>query len=486
MNRREFLTGTLAAGGTLALDGCKTAPALPEIPASGKISHRIFWTWDHSTNWTLNAMGEQNSGVQNAYTKMPYVFELDYRRVIDWCAAHGMQGVGIVGLLRDRHDGVKAARRLCAHAREKGVRIYLIAGLFAYGGIYYEGKSEWSLHEMLKKHPEWIGKKKDGSPLFVELRGPVGSRNEPQGCPSNPELRKYVLDSLDWLFKTIPELGGIQMEAGDNGVCQCEKCRARRAHGTQEGGKISIEDMALIYPDAGEVIRSRSKDAWVICESYHHFTEEGPKAIFRADSSDPNVQKLLSMPESTIWQWKCDPQITGKLPWTEEDRMLPALRKFRHIMRAHTGSQWKPGGRHTFGVELIRRQCRLSYMSGIDCVSMFGENSPFYANSEFNYLALTYFAEHPLATLDHFVRDEMAPRLGGWEAACRWTELCDVRFKSKKIPAAVDEILKISSGLGHDLEARRRWVQLASWLESYRFEARYWPDTGEARDYYLG
>lgn len=112
MNRREFLTGSLAAGGAAALGGCRTAeaPDLPPIETSGRISHRIFWTWDHSTNWTLNAMGEQNSGVQNAYTKMPYVFELDYRRVVDWCAAHGMQGVGIVGLLRDRHGGVDAAR----------------------------------------------------------------------------------------------------------------------------------------------------------------------------------------------------------------------------------------------------------------------------------------------------------------------------------------------------------------------------------------
>lgn len=488
MNRREFLAGTLAAGGTAALGGCKTtavssSPDLPPIENRGKIPYRVFWTWDHSTNWTMNVPGEQNCGVQNEYTKKPGMFEIDYKRAVDWCAEHGMHGVGIVGMLRDRHGGVDAARRLCGYAREKGVRIYLIAGLFSYGGIYYEGNSPWSLNEAFKKHPEWIGRKKDGSPVLHQGTGAGGSKCDPQGCPSNPELRNYVFDSLDWLFKTIPELGGIQMEAGDCGVCQCDACRARRGQNAGTGKWSSIEDMAIVYPDAAEAIRSRTKDAWVICETYQHFLEEQPMKVFRADNPDPNVQKLLAMPESTIWQWKCDPQIRGFKPWDENDRMLPAMRKFHHIMRAHTGSQWRDG-RFTFGVDLIRRQCRLSFTSGIDCVSMFGENSPFYANSEFNYLALTYFAEHPLATLDHFIRDEMAPRLGGWEAACRWTKLCDIHREGSGIPAAIDEITKIASGLSGDIEARRRWIQLACWLESHRFESQFWPGQKDYDYYY--
>ncbi len=36
------------------------------------------------------------------------MFEADYKRVIDFAAEHSMTGVGIVGMLRDRHGGVDA------------------------------------------------------------------------------------------------------------------------------------------------------------------------------------------------------------------------------------------------------------------------------------------------------------------------------------------------------------------------------------------
>ena len=35
------------------------------------IPNRIFWTWDHSTNWCTNTPGAQNCGVSNEYYKNP-------------------------------------------------------------------------------------------------------------------------------------------------------------------------------------------------------------------------------------------------------------------------------------------------------------------------------------------------------------------------------------------------------------------------------
>ncbi|MCQ2444731.1 MAG: twin-arginine translocation signal domain-containing protein, partial [Mailhella sp.] len=219
MNRREFLTGSMAtAGGALVGAGCANVPpAAP--PKSAKIPYRMFWNWDHSTNWCENVLGVQNVGVANPYTKVGDFFEQDFRRMVDWGAAHGMQAIGIVGLLRDWHGGVEAARRLCGYARDKGVRIYIIAGLYAYGGAYYEGDSKYNLDAFFRANPDCIARKKDGSPFYARFKGHGGPKVEAQGCPSNPKLNAYVLESYDWLFKTIPELGGIQMEAGDNGVC---------------------------------------------------------------------------------------------------------------------------------------------------------------------------------------------------------------------------------------------------------------------------
>ena len=132
------------------------------------IKNRFFWSWDHSTNWTLNIPGEQTCGVGNEYTKEPHIFELDYKRAIDFQAAHKMSGVGIVGLLRDRHGGVDSARRICEYAREKGTLVYIIAGLFAYGGIYYEGDHKYSLNRFFEKNPDAIAKAPDGSNVAVK------------------------------------------------------------------------------------------------------------------------------------------------------------------------------------------------------------------------------------------------------------------------------------------------------------------------------
>ena len=269
------------------------------------IKNKFFWSWDHSTNWSLHTLGAQNCGVANEYLKPSKSFFEDYRRVVDFSAEHGIGAVGIVGLLRDKHGGVDSARRLAAYAMERGVKIYVIAGLYAYGGIYYEGEHKYSMNKFFEKNPDTVGVSQDGEPLYVQFKGKYGHRLEAQGCPSNPILNEYVLESLDWLFREIPELGGIQMESGDSGVCQCPRCKARRGINDSQ---ISVADMAGIYPAATDVIMSRSKDALVICETYHHFLDEACK-FFDSKEENADLKRLLNMPKSVFWQWKCDARL---------------------------------------------------------------------------------------------------------------------------------------------------------------------------------
>ena len=439
---------------------------MKKMNTTQKIPHRFFWNWDHSTNWCLNERGAQNCGVANPYLKEGSVFEKDFKRVIDWCSLHQMDAVGIVGLLRDVHGGTESARRLCEYANERGVQVYMIAGLFAYGGIYHEGDHKYSLNRFFEKNPECIGTQPDGSKLIVQYQYPYGCGKEPQGCPSHPALHDFVLESLDWLFKEIPELGGIQMESGDSGVCKCDLCRARRGSAVANE-PLSIADMAGIYPDAADVIRQRKKDALIICETYHHFLDPECR-YFDTENPSADLQKLLNMPESTFWQWKCD-QMLRDHTWEKGAPMLKSMQKFRHVVRAHSGTQWW-GGRHTFAVDKIRQQCLLSFHSGLDGVSMFGEASPFHTNSEFNYLALEYFADHPLSTTDDFIKDVMSPLLGGDERALLYYEMAQVSEETwRGIPDAVREIARLSIDVS-DADAFRRWQYLAAFLHSCYYE----------------
>ena len=460
--RREFLK---ASG--LAVAGAVLAPRTLVAGRGPHIPYRMFWSWDHSTNWCENVPGAQNFGISSPYTKRTAErwFEKDYRRVIDWCAAHDMQAVGITGLVRDVHGGIDAARRLCGYAREKGVRVYVIGGLYAYGGAYYEGNSPWSLDKFFERNPDAIARDKDGKPYYANFRSHGGAKVEAQGCPSNAKLRDYVLESYDWLFRTIPELGGIQMEAGDNGVCQCPACKARR--GAKAASEyMSLEDMAGIYPRMVDTVRARAKDALIICETYHHFLDPAC-GIFYEKEPGADAKALFDMPKDVFWQWKCD-RVLDAGEWTEGAPLPEPLKGFNHVMRSHAGTQWWRG-RGAFDVEKIRLQCRLSALSGLNGVSMFGEVSPYHANAEFNYLALQYFADAPLAPLADFVSDVMAPRLGGENPAARWLEWARLENQPEKIAAATDEIAKLVGGV-KDKEARRRWLYLAARLESFRWE----------------
>ncbi len=432
------------------------------------LPYRVFWTWDHSTNWCLNTLGSQNCGVGNHYTKKADVFVRDYMRAVDWCAAHKMDAIGIVGLLRDSHGGMDSARKLCAYARDQGVRIYLIAGLFSYGGIYYEGDSPLSLDRFFANNPDCIGKWIDGTPLYWQFENPFGFKRQATGCPSNRKLRDFILDSLDYVFHAIPELGGIQMETGDTFVCMCEQCRQRREE--MQGGEdrvplMSFSDMATIYPPAAEVIWARSPDAWVICETYNHFQD----FKFFDIKNSPAREALLKMPEKTFWQWKCDREL-AKNTWQETERLPVPMQKYRHIMRAHFGTQWN-GGRHTLAVDEIRRQCRLSFESGLQGVSIFGEGSPFHTNAEFNYLALQYFSDQPGDSLQNFAENVMAPLLGGpTSLAEKYLEFGSLNKNPEKIPAALRQIGRFLPQIqGND--ALRRWSYLASFLNSYYWES---------------
>jgi len=432
-------------------------------PSSPPVRARMLWTWDHSTEWVLNARGAQTFGASNHYGRDPEVFESDYTNLLRWCGQHGIDAVVVWGLLRDAHGGVESVRRLCETAAEEGVRLLCGVGLNAYGGVYYEGESPYSLDEHLKKHPDLVGRDLENRPMVRDF-GLAGRKTTYHACPSRRENQEFAAESLQWLLETLP-LGGVQMEAGDTGVCQCELCRERRQH---PSGASSWEDMALMYPMAAAAIRSVSADPWIVCETYQHpepFAGPHEHPSFGEGKPAWADECLAEFPDDVFVQWTCDRYVSPskELAWTRAGAVSSGSR--RHIMRAHFGTYWG-GMRGEMAVDWIAEMVQRSMASGYDTVSIFGEVSPFHTGAELNYLALEHFGSeaNPTASVDAFVRDVAAPLLGGEQHARDYLRYARLRLDRAAIPAALADIQSRVGQLSSP--CARRWMWLANYLAS--------------------
>ncbi len=487
LSRREMLQWGAACGLGAMIDASgasrqTVAADSPSAVAKGEspIKTRMFWTWDHSTEWAMNRLGAHTHGSCNEYGRTTEAFVADYTALLQWCGRHNINAVVVWGLLRDCHGGLESAKRLCDVAAKANVKLLCGVGLNAYGGVYYEGNSPYNLERHLQAHPELLAVDADGNKLSfnvdangakttITTTGAPGPRGFYQACPSQRANQDFMAESLAWLFKNLP-LGGVQIETGDTGICQCKQCRARRKHSPAPFSWFSWEDMALMYPLAANAIRSVAPDAWIVCETYscpQPYT--GPDKA--PDFGDPKPvwadAELAKFPRGVFVQWVCDRFMddgpNGPL-WTAEGRVSNA--DHRNIMRAHFSTYWS-GIRGELAIQRISKMIQKSVAAGFDAVSLFGEVSPFCTGAELNYLALADFgsANNPQADVDSFIRRVAAPLLGGAENARDFVRFARLIEDPKQIPAALTSIYGRMASLPPNVA--RRWSWLANHLASF-------------------
>jgi len=425
----------------------------------------MFWTWDHSTEWMLNQPGAQTLGAGNFYLRTKEAFEVDYTLLLEYCGRHHIDAVVVWGLLRDNHGGLESAKRLCETAARNNVRLLAGVGLCAYGGAYYQGDSPYSLDLHLQKHPELKAINAEGKPHEFTV-GIYGPKMFYHACPSRKENQEHIAESLDWLFRNLP-LDGVQIEAGDNWVCQCKLCRERRRYPC---GRFSWEDLALLHPIAVEAIRSVKPDAWICCETYSHpepYT--GPDHPgFGGGKTAWADECLAKLPDGVFVEWVYD-QLKRPMPnrdWTEAGNLDNT--RHRHIMRAHFSTYWT-GIRGAPAIDAIARMVRESTAHGSDAISLFGEVSAFHTGAELNYLALENFgsSSNPRADMDVFLRDVAGPLLGGESHARDYLAYAKLADAPERIPEALKVIYRRCGSLPAD--AARRWAWLGNFLASFAY-----------------
>jgi hypothetical protein len=447
--------------------GLDTA-ALADGPISGGpgLAYRTFWTWDHSTNWELSQIGQQEIGVFNPFQKPPSGFLADYRHLVDFCSANRIGAIVIYGFLRNSHGGVAAAQELCRYGRERGVRIIPGIAIGAYGGVYWEGSHRYNLSTWLKENPQHRAQfSRDIGFQLADLDFPLNfphSDYTVTACPSAPEMMDWMEEAVSWLAETF-DIGGINIESGDYGVCDCPRCKARRANDAESarrameyGDSWSHSDMAANFPRLYRAAKAIKPDLWIYCEMQWDNLLEPVAAEAQA-----------GLPRGGIYQHTVNRSYWTRLRGALQPGYVEKLPTQPNVLRCQFACQWNGDARterYALNARTFADMCRQGYRMGMQGLTVWGEPSDYNAATEISYLAFARFGWDPELTWDRFVARDVAPLFGGKSEAERFIAIAEeIDGSAILAPARLEELLAqaVSAMSAAEPEPRRRWLSLA-------------------------
>ncbi len=467
-----FLHSELSDRGLVYRGGARTErPAFPL---------RYYWTWDHSTNWVLDDPGNQVSGCSNQYLKQPETYLEDYRCLVDHCIDMRFNGIVIWGFLREAHGGEEYAYEVAKYAADRGVHIMPGLGTTGYGGVYYEGRHPANLETYLESCPERGNMGEDGS---------VSKRELSPYCPENQE---WLRGSLEWLYRRFP-IGGANLENSDLMVDHSALAKRERAK-INSGEADYFKDQYFAYKAALETAHELAPDAWNVYATYSGFGLGENVVNAGADmGAEPYFAKR--MPASAIAQWTLSgmlsPQPPGLREWLEHPApeqlynnprwpkgLLPPTPRSAGFI--HQGSQWHaPFRRTSLTLRPFAEACLRGFEAGLEGISVHGEVNARALPWHLNYLAMRHWTYHPESSLEEFALAELAPRLGGEQAARDYVEtMCLIdegklddagKLARPHSQAAYPRNFPVSG----DLAISRMWQGLLEWL-TLRHSPEYW------------
>lgn len=102
--------------------------------------------------------------------------------------------------------------------------------------------------------------------------------------------------------------------------------------------------------------------------------------------------------------------------------------------------------------------------AGMQGLTVWGEPSPYHATVELSYLAFSRFSYAPALTWEEFLEEDVAPLLGGREAAEQFVAIAEELDANQSLPT--NRLAELAStardyGEGSGGEAARRWLSLA-------------------------
>lgn len=430
------------------------------------LSYRIVWTWDGHCNWASSVdetmklyVNEDPALGSMAVPYTPDGFRTHFTRAIDFLSDHKLNGLIVWGFLRDEHGGLEMGRQISRYAKQNNVRILPgVCSQGGYGGFIYSRENRFNLDVWCKQHPELQAKNEKGE--FVP-----GMLN-----PSRAENLQWLREGAQWLFRELPDIGGINLENGDFMSCHCGDCRAERAKPTNDPN--CFWDMMITQRPILETAQELRPDGWMVFATYVGFTEAAARSVGKQAVYPPKF--VEQVPANAICQWTFTGMASPQA-WPAGSRP-PAARFKEHIGLLHHGSIWgtpldadrwwaAPGAWADEYSPLLPFVCSRAAESKLGGVVITGQNGAQFPAHELNYIALEYFSWHPERTYDQFVADRLVPSFGGAERAALFLRL--LRDTSKS-PADIEaqrlQALEVSRASDLDVRQRARWTNLAGEL----------------------
>lgn len=437
-------------------------PDAPIAQAPG-LAYRTFWNWDHSTNWELSQIGVQEIGVFNPYGKPPRGFLDDFRRCVDFCSRNRIAAVVIFGFLRDTHGGIEASQELCRYATERGVRILPGIAIGSYGGVYWEGDHRYNLATWLRANPQHAATLEKGVGFQIaDLAFPLNfprSDYTLSACPSAPETMAWMEEGVAWLAETF-EIGGINIEAGDYGVCGCDRCVARRANEAEaarrkdvHGDYWSHTDMADNFPRLYRTAKAIRPDAWIYSE------------IQWDNLLDPVAHEAQRrLPRGGVYQHTTNRTYWGRIQRELTRSYVESLPTQPNVIRCQFACQWNGDERterYALNARVFSEMATLCAERGMTGLTVWGEPSPYTATVEISYLAFARFTWEPTLTWERFLARDVAPLLGGRDAAGEFVAIAEELDAHQRLPLERLRALR-GAAAAHRAgdEAGRRWLSL--------------------------